>query len=73
MLLFVYLAIVALAVGTMMSVAWNVSAEMQAAECRRQYFRSIIRQEMAWFDTHQQTQIINSFAADTLSFEQAIG
>jgi ATP-binding cassette, subfamily B (MDR/TAP), member 1 len=68
MLLFVYLACTAFFVGLVMNLSWHTSAERQAEECRKQYFKSILRQELAWFDTHELTQITTSFAADTLSF-----
>lgn len=28
---------------------------------------------MGWFDIHEQSELINSFTIDTLTFEQAIG
>ena len=73
MLLFTYFGIGTLIVGTIMSVTWNVAAERQAVTCRKQYFKSIVSQEVGWFDIHSESEIITSFVSDTLTYEQAIG
>jgi ATP-binding cassette, subfamily B (MDR/TAP), member 1 len=51
MLQFIYVACAAFVVGLILSLSWHTSAERQAQECRKQYFRSILQQELAWFDT----------------------
>ena len=33
-------------------VAWGLSAERQVHSIRKAFFKSILRQEMAWFDTN---------------------
>jgi ATP-binding cassette subfamily B (MDR/TAP) protein 1 len=37
-----------------MFTGWTIAGERQSIECRKQYFRSILRQEVAWFDTQKQ-------------------
>lgn len=35
--------------------------------------RSLLRQEMAWFDLTNQAELSSKFAGDTLAFQQSIG
>ena len=73
MLLFIYLSGAALVVGMVTSALWNISGGRQATQCRRQYFKNAIRQDIGWFDTQNLNELTNSFGVDTLAFEQAIG
>ena len=45
----------AFVMGFTMFSAWTISGERQAVKCRKEYFRSILRQEIAWFDLQEQS------------------
>jgi ABC-type multidrug transport system fused ATPase/permease subunit len=55
---------VAIAVGMALAVAirmvaWGLTAERQVHTIRKAFFRSILRQEMAWFDTNDAGELNN--------------
>jgi ATP-binding cassette, subfamily B (MDR/TAP), member 1 len=52
---------------------WIVTAERQGIACRQNYLRSLLRQEIGWFDTINQSELASNFAADSFAFHGAIG
>ena len=42
-------------------------------KCRKEYFRSIMRQELAWFDTQNQAEIAIKFNLDSMAYQLALG
>ena len=42
-------------------------------KCRKEYFRSILRQELAWFDTQNQAEIAIKFNLDSMAYQLALG
>lgn len=73
LLYYIYLGVGALMVGTAMFSSWMIAGERQAARCRRNYFESLLRQEMAWFDLQQQAGISTTFELDSMAFQMAVG
>ena len=42
-------------------------------KCRKEYFRSVMRQELAWFDTQNQAEIAIKFNLDSMAYQLALG
>ncbi len=70
---FLYLSIVLFACGTLSSGCLLWSAARQGVSMRRQYMQSILRQEMAWFDTTKTAEITTSIERDCANVQVAIG
>ena len=70
---FLVLGAVSLLAAWIMYTSWISAGERQAIRCRKQYFKSILRQELAWFDTQNQAAISANFAMDSATFQEAIG
>jgi ATP-binding cassette, subfamily B (MDR/TAP), member 1 len=51
---YIGLGVGAFVVGTAMFFGWMLLGERQALRCRKIFFESLIRQEIAWFDTQSQ-------------------
>jgi ATP-binding cassette, subfamily B (MDR/TAP), member 1 len=56
-----------------MSSFWNIAGERLSIRCRKEFFKSLIRQEMGWFDTISTTEIVTNFNLDALTLQQAVG
>ena len=52
---------------------WRIAGERQAAKCRKEYFKSILSQELAWFDIQNQAKIVSVFNGDSTKYQEAIG
>lgn len=62
----------ALLTGWGMFGCWVVAAERQGIACRKYYLRSLLRQEIGWFDTINQLELSSKFVNDTSAFQGAI-
>ncbi|WVZ96174.1 hypothetical protein U9M48_041843 [Paspalum notatum var. saurae] len=71
---FVYLA-VASAVASFVQVAcWMITGERQAARIRTLYLRTILRQEVGFFDQHTSTgEVVGRMSGDTVLIQDAMG
>ncbi len=70
---YLYLSIVLFACGTISSGCLLWSAARQSASMRRQYMQSILRKDMAWFDTTKTAEITTSIERDCANVQVAIG
>lgn len=55
MLIFIYIGLGAFAIGWAMFACWIIAGERQSIACRREYLKSLLRQEIGWFDTINQS------------------
>ena len=55
MLIFIYVGIGAFFAGWMMFGGWMITGERQGIACRKAYLRSLLKQEIGWFDLHNQS------------------
>lgn len=55
MLIFIYVGIGAFAAGWTMFACWMITGERQAIACRKVYLKSLLTQEIGWFDMVNQT------------------
>ena len=70
---FIYVGIGSFFAGWLMFSCWMIAGERQAISCRKAYLRSLLRQEIGWFDMLNQTELASRFAKDTFAFQGAIG
>ena len=54
MLLYIYLGVATFFVASIMYSGWMIAGERQAVKCREEYFKSLMKQEVGWFDTQKQ-------------------
>ena len=56
-----------------MFAGWMITGERQGIACRKAYLKSLLKQEIGWFDMKNQTELASQFATDTFAFSGAIG
>lgn len=44
-----------------------------AVKCRKQYMKSLLRQDVGWFDTINQYELSSQFNNDSIAYQRAIG
>lgn len=72
LLLFIYIGLGAATTGWIMITCWLTAGERQSIECRKQYLKSLLKQEIGWFDTLNQAEISSQFSADTIAYQEGI-
>ncbi|XP_048227950.1 ABC transporter B family member 4-like [Ricinus communis] len=71
---FVYLAIGAAAASFLQVACWMVTGERQAARIRALYLKTILRQDIAFFDKETNTgEVIGRMSGDTVLIQDAMG
>ena len=73
MLNFIYIGLGAFASGWGMFACWMIAGERQGIACRKAYLRSLLKQEIGWFDVINQSELATKFATDSFAFQGAIG
>ena len=73
MLNFIYIGLGAFLAGWGMFASWMISGERQGIACRKAYLRSLLKQEIGWFDVINQSELATKFATDSFAFKGAIG
>lgn len=58
------LGAVGMLTALVMYTTWMVTGERQAIRCRKEYLKSLLKQEVGWFDTIDQSSVSSQFAAD---------
>ncbi|XP_003593853.3 ABC transporter B family member 9 [Medicago truncatula] len=73
-LLFVYLAIGSGIASFLQVTCWMVTGERQAARIRSLYLKTILQQDIAFFDTETNTgEVIGRMSGDTILIQEAMG
>ncbi|KAL5716448.1 ABC-type xenobiotic transporter [Ranunculus cassubicifolius] len=71
---FVYLAIGSCAASFIQVASWMVTGERQAAKIRGLYLKTILRQDITFFDTETSTgEVIGRMSGDTILIQDAMG
>ncbi|KAJ0033917.1 hypothetical protein Pint_24166 [Pistacia integerrima] len=71
---FVYLALGACAASFLQVSSWTVTGERQAARIRSLYLKTILRQEIGFFDKETSTgEIVGRMSGDTILIQDAMG
>ncbi|XP_048754275.2 phosphatidylcholine translocator ABCB4-like isoform X2 [Ostrea edulis] len=72
-LYFCLIAVGAFALGFISIFCFTLSAEKQIRVIRKLFFRSIMRQDMEWFDTHESSELSTRFSEDMHLIYDGIG
>ncbi|KAM2745612.1 hypothetical protein PS2_021317 [Malus domestica] len=71
---FVYLAVAAAALSFLQMSCWMVTGERQASRIRSLYLKTIIRQDVGFFDKETNTgEIVGRMSGDTVLIQEAMG
>ncbi|XP_050237873.1 ABC transporter B family member 4-like [Mercurialis annua] len=71
---FVYLACAAAALACLQVTCWMVTGERQAARIRGLYLKTILRQDIAFFDKETNTgEVVGRMSGDTVLIQDAMG
>lgn len=70
---FIEIGVGAIFAGWGMFGCWMMTGERQGIACRKQYLKSLLGQEIGWFDTINQSELSTKFATDSFAFQEAIG
>ncbi|KAL5221229.1 hypothetical protein ABZP36_025942 [Zizania latifolia] len=71
---FVYLGIGTAVVSFLQVACWTITGERQAARIRSLYLKSVLKQDIAFFDVEMTTgQIVSRMSGDTVLVQDAIG
>ncbi|XP_074355611.1 ABC transporter B family member 21-like [Apium graveolens] len=70
---FVYLAIGAGLASFFQVACWVVTGERQAARIRRLYLKTILRQEISFFDVETTGEVVGRMSGDTVLIQDAMG
>ena len=70
---FLYIGAAAFVAGWGMFACWMITGERQGIACRKKYLASLLKQEIGWFDTINQSELSTKFATDSFAFQGAIG
>ncbi|CAN6331337.1 unnamed protein product [Urochloa humidicola] len=71
---FVYLAVASAAASFVQVACWMITGERQAARIRSLYLRTILRQEVGFFDQHTSTgEVVGRMSGDTVLIQDAMG
>ncbi|XP_062197001.1 ABC transporter B family member 21-like [Phragmites australis] len=71
---FIYLAIASAVASFVQVTCWMVTGERQAARIRNLYLKTILRQEVAFFDKYTNTgEIVGRMSGDTVLIQDAMG
>ncbi|VAH24303.1 unnamed protein product [Triticum turgidum subsp. durum] len=71
---FVYLGIGAAVISFLQLSCWTITGERRAALIRSQYLKSVLRQDISFFDTEMTTgQVVSKMSGDTVLVQDAIG
>ncbi|XP_033639476.1 LOW QUALITY PROTEIN: ATP-dependent translocase ABCB1-like [Asterias rubens] len=58
------LGVIIMIIAYLQNMLWNTAAERQIHKIRLQFFRAILRQEIAWFDTHKAGELTSRSSDD---------
>ena len=65
---FLYFAAIIFVAAWLQTTAWMLSGERQTQRIRQAYVRSVLRQEVAWFDAEGANEIYTRISGDLVLF-----
>ena len=71
--IFFYVGVGALASAWICFACWTVVSERMAIKCRKAYMKSLLRQDVGWFDCQNQFELSTEFNTDCLAYQKATG
>nr|XP_022339240.1 multidrug resistance protein 1-like isoform X1 [Crassostrea virginica] len=70
---YLYIAGAVLVSGYLQIMCWTTACERQIHAIRKVYFRSIVRQEIGWFDKHQSGELTTRLSDDINKIKDGLG
>lgn len=70
---YLYIAAVVLVAGYLQIMCWTTACERQIHTIRKVYFRSIVRQQIGWFDKNQSGELTTRLADDINKIKDGLG
>jgi ATP-binding cassette subfamily B (MDR/TAP) protein 1 len=71
--IFFYIGIGALFASWIAFASWTILSERMAIKCRKAYMKSLLRQDIGWFDKQNQFELSSQFNKDSLAYQKATG
>lgn len=71
--IFFYLGLGALASSWIAFTSWTILSERVAVKCRKAYMKSLLRQDVGWYDVTNQFELSSNFNNDALAYQRATG
>ncbi|XP_041479457.1 ATP-dependent translocase ABCB1-like [Lytechinus variegatus] len=72
-LTFTYVGIAVVFASYIQVSCWSLSCERQSHKLRKEFFRAILHQEIAWFDKHQSGELTSRLADDMERVREGLG
>ncbi|XP_045177444.2 ATP-dependent translocase ABCB1-like isoform X2 [Mercenaria mercenaria] len=72
-LYYIYIGAAVFVASYIQVACWTVACERQVHRIRKQFFRAILRQEIAWFDVHQSGELTTRLADDLERVREGLG
>lgn len=67
------LGVIGMISGLVMYACWMVTGERQVITCRKEYLKSLLKQDIGWFDKVNQSSLSSRFTTDCYTYQGAIG
>ena len=71
--IFFYIGIGSLISSWIAFASWIIMSERISINCRKAYMKSILRQDIGWFDLNNQYELSQKFNTDALAYQKATG
>ncbi|XP_074654241.1 ATP-dependent translocase ABCB1-like [Tubulanus polymorphus] len=72
-LVYLYIACGTFAAAFIQVTCWSIACERQTHAIRQEFFKSILRQEIGWFDTHKSGELSTRLADDLERVREGLG
>lgn len=71
--IFFYVGVGALFASWIAFASWTILSERMAVRCRKAYMKSLLRQDVGWYDLQNQYELSSNFSNDALAYQKATG
>ena len=71
--IFFYLGLGALVSSWIAFASWTIVSERMGVKCRKEYMKSLLRQDVGWYDLVNQFELSSNFNKDALAYQKATG
>ena len=53
--------------------SWTIMSDRMSIACRKAYFKSLLKQDIGWYDMNNQFELSQKFNLDSLAYQKATG
>lgn len=71
--IFFYVGLGSLVSSWIAFASWTILSERMAVRCRKAYMKSLLRQDVGWYDIQNQYELSSNFNTDALAYQKATG